>query len=64
MSEKTVLHITIDEDDNIKVDVNVKEFDILALVGLMEQIKLDIFKENLPLTKEIITKLPNNNYDA
>jgi len=64
MNPKTVLHITIDSDDQIKVDINVKEFDTLALVGLLEQIKLDIFRENLPMVNEVISTIPNKSYDA
>ena len=64
MNTKTVLHITIDSDDQIKVDINVKEFDTLALVGLLEQIKLDIFRENLPMVNEVISAIPNKSYDA
>jgi hypothetical protein len=64
METKVILQISLDEEDQIKVDVNMKEIDILALVGLLEQIKLDIFRENLPMTKEVISSLPNKAYDA
>jgi hypothetical protein len=64
METKVILQISLDEEDQIKVDVNMKEIDILALVGLLEQIKLDIFRENMPMTKEVISSLPNKSYDA
>jgi glutamate formiminotransferase len=64
METKVILQISLDEEDQIKVDVNMKEIEILALVGLLEQIKLDIFRENLPMTKEVISSLPNKAYDA
>jgi len=46
---KTILKITADEDGRIEIHIDAKNsMDPLTLVGLLEQIKQDLFRENQP----------------
>lgn len=46
---KTILKITADEDGRIEIHIDGKgAMDPLTLVGLLEQIKQDLFRENQP----------------
>lgn len=45
----TILKITADEDGRIEIHIDAKNtMDPLTLVGLLEQIKQDLFRENQP----------------
>jgi len=45
----TILKITADEDGRIEIHIDAKTtMDPLTLVGLLEQIKQDLFRENQP----------------
>jgi hypothetical protein len=62
---KTILKITADEDGRVEVHIDAKEtMDPLTLVGLLEQIKLDLFREHMPLTREKVTDMVGKTYDA
>lgn len=46
---KTILKISADEDGRIEIHIDAKNsMDPLTLVGLLEQIKQDLFRENQP----------------
>lgn len=46
---KTILKISADEDGRIEIHIDAKQtMDPLTLVGLLEQIKQDLFRENQP----------------
>lgn len=46
---KTILKISADEDGRIEIHIDAKgAMDPLTLVGLLEQIKQDLFRENQP----------------
>jgi hypothetical protein len=45
----TILKISADEDGRIEIHIDAKTtMDPLTLVGLLEQIKQDLFRENQP----------------
>ena len=45
----TILKISADEDGRIEIHIDAKNtMDPLTLVGLLEQIKQDLFRENQP----------------
>jgi hypothetical protein len=62
MMSNTVLKVTINEDKQIEVYVDMNSVDPLSLVGVLEQIKLDIFKDHMPIVKETI--IDAKRYDA
>lgn len=58
---KTILKISADEDGRIEIHIDAKNtMDPLTLVGLLEQIKQDLFRENQP--ERIVSS--SNKYDA
>jgi|Laugrefa1bdmlbdn_1035148.scaffolds.fasta_scaffold272493_2 hypothetical protein len=58
---KTILKITADEDGRIEIHIDAKNsMDPLTLVGLLEQIKQDLFRENQPER----VAAPAKKYDA
>ena len=58
---KTILKITADEDGRIEIHIDAKNsMDPLTLVGLLEQIKQDLFRENQP--ERVVAS--SNKYDA
>ena len=58
---KTILKISADEDGRIEIHIDAKNtMDPLTLVGLLEQIKQDLFRENQP--ERIVS--PSKKYDA
>lgn len=59
---KTILKISADEDGRIEIQIEAKNaMDPLTLVGLLEQVKQDILRENQP---ERIAVSPSKKYDA
>jgi hypothetical protein len=58
---KTILKISADEDGRIEIHIDAKStMDPLTLVGLLEQIKQDLFRENQPER----VAAPSKKYDA
>ena len=58
---KTILKITADEDGRIEIHIDAKNsMDPLTLVGLLEQIKQDLFRENQP--ERVVAS--SNKYEA